>query len=424
MAQPSQPYKEADRLLSETQTGQKVSQHSWDADKSSAMDTLRAMIRERVTPTMYPSTLAQCIVVDAAPMVPPVISSVLGTPTNDEVIQPVRVRVLSDPRHYWMPEPQNREDPARGFHPIVLYIGGIDGQLKFGDVVDVEFSNPETQFTSHLDVGRVLKVLKYTEHDFRGDSAVAGFLGDDCRLVVSGQTEEATESSEDNNFEGQRLVGCAGVGSVDDYPAPNRIPPRENENLSFPTVTPTFPTLDSTVISPFSLSRTITVNGVTETRPHKGTDFRAPLGSAILASLDGTIYHFAQSEGAKGFGFYSIIVHSRYATSLATADKGQANLFFTLYAHMQNPALHPIIANGSRVYQGQIIGISANSGKSTGPHLHFEYTTSVATWEAANPVNSFESAFSSGIKQAALGADKVDPTKEFFGKNFIVVGDM
>jgi len=422
MSQEQKPYKESERLLSETQAGKKISQHSWDADRSSAMDTLRAIIRERVTPQMYPSTLAQAIVVDAAPMVPAAISEILGPSSDGQIVQPVRVRVLSDPRHYWMPEPQNSDDPSRGFHPVVLFIGEIQSQLKFGDVVDVEFSNPDTQFTSHLDVGRVLKVLRYTEQAMSAESATVGFLGEGCRLVVS-QPEEQNSSAEDtNDFEGQKLVGCASVGSVGEYPTPNRIAARQNENMSFPMVQPTFPTLDQVVISPYSLSRTVTVDGITQTRPHKGVDYRAPLGTAILATLDGTIYHFSQSGGAKGFGFYSIIVHTRYATAMDTAEKGMANIFFTLYAHMQDPSLHPVISNGSQVYQGQIIGISANSGRSTGPHLHFEYSTSVAEWEAANPANSFESALEDGIKVAALGAEKVDPVKEFFGKNFIVVG--
>ena len=51
----------------------------------------------------------------------------------------------------------------------------------------------------------------------------------------------------------------------------------------------------------------------------------------------------------------------------------------TIYAHLQNPAIVPIVPNGASVKKGQIIGISAASGKNKpagppGAHLHFELT--------------------------------------------------
>lgn len=86
---------------------------------------------------------------------------------------------------------------------------------------------------------------------------------------------------------------------------------------------------------------------------HKGIDFAASRGTPIYAAGDGTI---EKAGRAGGYGNY---VRIRHNSELSTA-----------YAHMQKFAKN--IRAGKRVKQGQVIGYVGTTGRSTGPHLHFE----------------------------------------------------
>ncbi len=86
---------------------------------------------------------------------------------------------------------------------------------------------------------------------------------------------------------------------------------------------------------------------------HKGIDFAASRGTPIYAAGDGVI------ERANRFGSYGNYVKIRHNKSLKTA-----------YAHMKKFAKG--IKAGTRVKQGQLIGYVGTTGRSTGPHLHFE----------------------------------------------------
>ncbi|MCR9242879.1 MAG: M23 family metallopeptidase [Rhodobiaceae bacterium] len=89
------------------------------------------------------------------------------------------------------------------------------------------------------------------------------------------------------------------------------------------------------------------------TRLHAGTDFAAPSGTPIYAAGSGTI-EMAQRNGS--FGNYVRIRH--------------ANGYQTAYAHMRGYGRG--IRKGVRVRQGQVIGYVGTTGRSTGPHLHYE----------------------------------------------------
>ena len=86
---------------------------------------------------------------------------------------------------------------------------------------------------------------------------------------------------------------------------------------------------------------------------HKGTDFAAPMGTPIMASGDGVV---TRARWCGGGGNCIKIKHN--------------TTYQTIYAHMKNFARG--IKEGSRVKQGQIIGYVGSTGKSTGPHLHYE----------------------------------------------------
>ncbi len=88
-------------------------------------------------------------------------------------------------------------------------------------------------------------------------------------------------------------------------------------------------------------------------RMHRGTDFGAPVGTPIMAAGDGVI------ERAGPFSSYGNYVRIRHANGYETA-----------YAHMSR--FGPGIRTGASVRQGQIIGYVGTTGRSTGPHLHYE----------------------------------------------------
>ena len=86
---------------------------------------------------------------------------------------------------------------------------------------------------------------------------------------------------------------------------------------------------------------------------HQGTDFAAPMGTPIMASGDGTV---TKAGWCGGGGNCVKIRHN--------------STYQTVYAHMSKFARG--IKSGVRVKQGQTIGYVGSTGKSTGPHLHYE----------------------------------------------------
>ncbi len=89
------------------------------------------------------------------------------------------------------------------------------------------------------------------------------------------------------------------------------------------------------------------------TKMHKGSDFAAPTGTPIMAAGDGVV------EVAGRNGAYGNYVRIRHNSEIKTA-----------YAHASRFAKG--IRAGSRVKQGQIIAYVGTTGRSTGPHLHYE----------------------------------------------------
>jgi len=89
---------------------------------------------------------------------------------------------------------------------------------------------------------------------------------------------------------------------------------------------------------------------------HNGIDFAASVGTPIYAAAEGTVMGVANSDLAcpgASFGKYVMIRHT--------------NGLATLYAHLSSQSVNI----GDTVTAGQKIGLSGNTGYSTGPHLHF-----------------------------------------------------
>ncbi len=88
-------------------------------------------------------------------------------------------------------------------------------------------------------------------------------------------------------------------------------------------------------------------------RIHKGVDFAARTGTPIIAAGSGVI---TKSGWLGSYGRYVKIRHN--------------STYSTAYAHMSRIANG--ITPGARVAQGEVIGYVGSSGRSTGPHLHYE----------------------------------------------------
>jgi len=102
--------------------------------------------------------------------------------------------------------------------------------------------------------------------------------------------------------------------------------------------------------SPFGM-RKHPIDGFT--KMHQGTDFAAPTGTPIMASGSGVI----KKAGWCGGGGNCVVIRHN-------------STYQTIYAHMSKFANG--IRKGVRVKQGQTIGFVGSTGKSTGPHLHYE----------------------------------------------------
>ena len=89
------------------------------------------------------------------------------------------------------------------------------------------------------------------------------------------------------------------------------------------------------------------------TKMHRGLDFAAPSGTPVFAAGDGII------EKAGWNGSYGKYIRIRHTGTYKTA-----------YAHLSG--FHKNIRIGKRVLQGKIIGYVGTTGRSTGPHLHYE----------------------------------------------------
>ena len=89
------------------------------------------------------------------------------------------------------------------------------------------------------------------------------------------------------------------------------------------------------------------------TKMHRGVDFAAPKGTPIFAAGDGIV------ERAGWNGSYGRYIRIRHTGTYKTA-----------YAHLSG--INKKIRIGKRVSQGKIIGYVGSSGRSTGPHLHYE----------------------------------------------------
>lgn len=118
----------------------------------------------------------------------------------------------------------------------------------------------------------------------------------------------------------------------------------------------------SRISSRYNLKRRIAVYGY-KVRPHKGTDFAAPIGTPIMATANGTV---TESRRRGGNGKYVKIRHN--------------DTYSTQYLHMSRQA----VKKGQFVKQGDIIGYVGMTGNTGGPHVCYRF------WKNGSQVDPFK----------------------------------
>ena len=100
---------------------------------------------------------------------------------------------------------------------------------------------------------------------------------------------------------------------------------------------------------------------------HKGMDFSCDKKTPIYATADGVV---ESAKWMSGYG-YTVVIDHGYG-------------YKTLYAHLLDKKF--LVKPGQQVVRGEQIALSGNSGKSTGPHLHYEV---IVKGNHANPINYY-----------------------------------
>lgn len=93
---------------------------------------------------------------------------------------------------------------------------------------------------------------------------------------------------------------------------------------------------------------------------HYGIDFSTPIGTPVVAALDGKIYRAGwqdEKDKNKGFGFRVWQVAENTGVKI-----------HVFYGHLSDIS----VKEGEKIVSGTRIGLSGNTGKSSNPHLHFE----------------------------------------------------
>jgi murein DD-endopeptidase len=166
-------------------------------------------------------------------------------------------------------------------------------------------------------------------------NAVAGKAGSDARVLavmmtIKGKSYSAFRSTDDNQFyddDGSSL-SVTKSGKFMRFPIPSA----------------------TKVSSGFNPHRLNPVTG--RVMSHNGTDFSVHVGTPVEATADAVV---VKSVRHPDMGNYIVLRHSgRYSS---------------VYMHLSKSLVKP----GQKIKMGQVIGLSGNTGRSTGPHLHYEF---------------------------------------------------
>jgi|TARA_R110002167_G_scaffold242290_3_gene447845 murein DD-endopeptidase len=205
-----------------------------------------------------------------------------------------------------------------------FYVSAKNAGLSAAEIQKVEsLLKSKLNFSRELHAGDTFSVLvndQFVEGEPTGITSIEGIR------INTGRRDVTAFQNIDGNYydiQGQSLT-----------PAFQRIPLNRKVRLS----------------SRFNPYRKHPITG--RVRPHNGTDFATPIGTQVVAPGDGVVTLVTKHAFA---GNYIVIDHD--------------NKVRTRYLHLSRF----LVKRGQRVTRGQVIGLSGNTGASTGPHLHYEF---------------------------------------------------
>jgi murein DD-endopeptidase MepM/ murein hydrolase activator NlpD len=126
--------------------------------------------------------------------------------------------------------------------------------------------------------------------------------------------------------------------------------------------------------------------GEAAARRHKGVDIAAPRGTSVFVASEGEVVNTGYDGG--GYGRFIEVRHP--------------NGMSTLYAHLSRVD----VAQGDRLGDGERIGLVGSTGRSTGPHLHFEVRRND---RQVNPMSVLGQAFEIKVEVATLKVEQTEP---------------
>lgn len=191
---------------------------------------------------------------------------------------------------------------------------------------------------------------------------------------VSGQDEQYRKLF--NTWQSYEETGDAALAASSARPVVSSVA-RSMAGVSAPVSIPSRTPLDNVRLTSNFGTRVHPVTG--GLKGHKGLDMGAPIGTPIYATADGVI------SKASWWGGYGLFVSIEHGGELETR-----------YGHMSRLN----VAEGQRVRKGEIIGFVGSTGRSTGPHLHYEVRV---RGEAVNPIPYMQTQVASASDEAKGG---------------------
>ena len=136
---------------------------------------------------------------------------------------------------------------------------------------------------------------------------------------------------------------------------------------------------------------------------HTGIDYPCPIGTQVKAAASGTVVHVGFMRGTYADNPWWIA--PSFAGYVYVVDHGH---FIGIYGHCKDGSNWVNV--GDRVAEGQTLGLSGNTGASTGPHLHFEclpdgYVLSSHMYGRINPHSLF-------IGSVTYASEHISPLEE------------
>lgn len=395
---------ELEKFLEENRSSEIPDKDTYDLERSSPEGALRQMIRQHYTANnINHKPVAQAQILRVENNLQSYYDATNPGEDTESKYELVRFRVISDRRHYWLPEPRNlNDDTIISLYPLakkILTSGEAASSLTAGAIVTVQFDNNSDQYSSYYDV-----------------ATVVANVGSNGKLVTQNTAGRCADVKlpplpKDSNPDTIAGDPCLVIGNVSDFNIQNI--KKEAERNKKQIIFPRFPvTSGYSKMSNWGQVRRRS-NGTT--RRHWGIDYDLEMGDQVVAALDGKVVKVRTQKNREGkitgYGNYVVLEHNVYAKEL----NGATTKFYTLYAHFgdNNSRYKFPVKVGQMVKRGQKIGDGGNSGTSVsgrggdGSHLHFEFLDS-----------------DKGVVYATLPGNKrkvsKDAETEFFRRGFYI----